>query len=81
MDCKHYIWVNITGGVMGFDPREIADFEVVFDISLKPHGADYWDAFNYHFDDLLDGKEATGFSVLWHDEQAWRHLHHLWSIR
>lgn len=77
---KHFIWVNITGGVIGFSPEEIVAFEVGY--RQISRWVEYWDYFNFVFaHDLFEGQEATGFSALWHDDEAWRELERLHRSR
>lgn len=73
MSMKHYIWVAVWGNtVIGFDPQEIATFDLVYRIKLEPLGLDYWACFNDHFDDVLEGYEAYAYSTIWHDPVAWK---------
>ncbi len=62
---SHYIYVNITGGIMGFLPEDIAAFE--HELHALTGFIGYWEFFNWAFSDLLEGKEATGFSAAFTD--------------
>ena len=68
------IWVCVTGAVMGFESEEIIRFEEAF--SAVPD-ADYWAFFNWFFQDVLSGKEASCFSTLWTKPAAWSRLNAL----
>ena len=76
---KHMIWVATVGGVIGFEPHEIAEFEAEYE-RLKPlmdqENLDEckWDFFNEYFKDALGFRSAVGYSALWRDEEAWEEL-------
>ena len=76
MERKHLIWVRTCGGVIGFPPYEIAEFEIEFE-KLKPYIApedryeSKWAFFNTYFEDALCFRTADGYSSLWHDGEAW----------
>ncbi len=73
---KHLIWVSVIGGVIGFEPYEIAEFEQYY-AKLKPHlpeNHDKWDVFNDYFRDELGFREAQCYSSLWRDEEAWEEM-------
>lgn len=57
-----YVWVNIVGGVMRFEPYQIDAFTQEYAM-MKGHGVNYWDFFNYYFADQLDGRIATSYSA------------------
>ena len=70
---KHLIWVCVIGGVIGFEPYEIAEFEQHY-AKLKPHlpeDTDKWAIFNEYFEDALGFREAQCYSTLWNDGEAW----------
>ena len=75
---KQMIWVSTVGGVMGFPPYEIAEFETDF-ARLKPSmdqenlDEEKWNYFNYYFVEELGFRTATGYSALWNDMngEAW----------
>ena len=76
MERKHLIWVSIHGGVLGFPPYEIAEFEYEF-LKQKPYMDEdnldecKWAFFNEYFEDELGFRTATGYSALWKDYEAW----------
>ena len=76
---KHMIWVATVGGVIGFEPYEIAEFEAEYE-RLKPlmdqENLDEckWAFFNEYFEDALGFRSAVGYSALWRDEEAWEEL-------
>lgn len=72
---NEYLWVNVTGGVMGFTPEQIIAFETEY-ATMKQY-ASYWDYFNHYFRDDLDGKAALGYSVLWYFEKPFKQLDRL----
>lgn len=57
-----YVWVNIIGGIMGFERWQIEAFRQEYK-AMKEQGVSYWDFFNYYFADQLDGRIATGYSA------------------
>ena len=57
-----YVWVNIVGGIMGFERWQIEAFRQEYK-AMKEHGVSYWDFFNYYFADQLDGRIATSYSA------------------
>lgn len=63
------VWVNIPGGVAGFEPDKIKRFNREFK-KLEKYGVDYWNYFNYYFQDELDGRTAERFSALWNDQRS-----------
>ena len=75
---KHQIWISTVGGVIGFEPYEIAEFETEFD-KMKPFldtedvDEAKWNFFNYYFEDELGFRTATGYSALWNsmNGEAW----------
>ena len=73
---KHQIWVCTYGGVIGFEPCEIAEFETEFE-KLKPHldtediDEAKWNFFNFYFEDELGFRTAWAYSALWNDGEAW----------
>ena len=73
----HMIWVCVNGGVMGFEPYKIAEFEIEAEKMKAIIGAedfDKWSFFNYYFTDELEFREAYAYSALWRDEEAWEEL-------
>ena len=74
---QHYIWVLITGGIMGFTPEEIVRFEYHFKASHLS-AEHYWPMFQWYFEPEI-GKIADphGFSALHHDPVAWLRLNEL----
>lgn len=67
---ERLIWVNIPGGVMGFEYRDIEAFNREYK-KLEKYGVDYWNFFNYYFQDDLAGRVADGFSALWNDQDVY----------
>ena len=75
---KPVIWISTIGGVLGFPPYEIAEFETEFE-RLKPYmdqenlDEAKWNFFNYYFEDELGFRTATGYSALWNgmNGEAW----------
>ena len=75
---KPMIWISVIGGVMGFSPYEIAEFEMEYE-RLKPFMDQEnlyeckWALFNEYFEDALGFRTATGYSALWNDMngEAW----------
>lgn len=63
------VWVNIPGGVIGFEAREIDQFNREYK-KLEKFGVDYWNHFNFYFQDELNGRFADGFSALWNDQRS-----------
>lgn len=59
---ERYVWVNIVGGIMRFEPWKIEAFKQECQ-TVKKHGVNYWDFFNYYFEDELDGRIATSYSA------------------
>ena len=74
---KHLIWVCVTGGVIGFEPYEIAAFEIEAEKQKVVVGCedfDKWAFFNEYFEDELCFREAYAYSALWRDEEAWEEV-------
>ena len=73
---KHQIWVSTIGGIIGFEPYEIAEFETEYK-RLKSYMDQEnldeckWALFNEYFEDVLGSRHAVGYSALWRDEEAW----------
>ena len=75
---KNMIWISVYGGVIGFLPYQIAEFEMEFE-KAKPFmdqdnlSEAKWDFFNYYFEDELGFRTATGYSALWNSQngEAW----------
>ena len=76
MGRKNKIWVCVYGGVIGFEPYEIAELEAEYR-KVKPHMDQEnldeckWAFFNEYFEDVLGFRTAHGYSALWRDEESW----------
>ncbi len=71
------IWVCVYGGVVGFDPEEIVEFERAYKQLAEIIPTDYWSSFNWYFEEVLSGTEALCFSTLWTSPDAWKRLNSL----
>ena len=76
MSDERLIYVNIPGGVLGFPPAEIAEFEMAFEemkpfIDIEDLYDSKWAFFNEYFEDVVCFREAFGYSSLWYDGEAW----------
>ncbi len=71
------IWVCVYGGVIGFEPEEIAAFEREYRQNANRTSVDFWNCFNWHFREVLSGNEALCFSSLWTKPSAWKRLNEL----
>ena len=60
------IWVRITGGVMGFDLKEIEAMEKEY-VKLPHEFIGYWGFFNWYFSDEIGPREAFAYSAIWND--------------
>lgn len=69
-----FIWVCIHGGVMGFEPEEIVEFERTYRQLANIMTTDYWSCFNWYFEETLSGREALCFSTLWTKPATWKKL-------
>lgn len=77
MKKQHCIWICVAGGVMGFSPEEILEFEQEYHRHMEPVGISYWNGFNLYYEYLLGASEATDFSELWRDDVAMMQLNRL----
>ena len=69
-----YLWVNITGGVLGFSIGEILAFEADYkelQSRVKDISIGYWNYFEYYFAEELDGRSTSGYSAIWNHRENW----------
>lgn len=74
---KHYIWVNVPGGVQGYTPEDIHEFEKEWAVELRLYPNQYWDMFNFHFMENGEEPGANGYSSICSDSEAWNALYKL----
>lgn len=75
---KHYIWVNVPGGVQGYTPESIHEFEKEMSVELKLYPNQYWDIFNFYFEmETGENPGANGYSGICSDSEAWDELNKL----
>ena len=72
---QHYIWVNVPGGVQGYTPESIHEFEKEMSVELDLCPEMYWSIFNFYFEmETGENPGANGYSGICSDSEAWDEL-------